>query len=75
MLEFKKEAIRNSLTTRRERATFGIRSRLIGPWQQSEDNPNSASFVPLEQRGELEKAIFWAMQSKRRAAEQTHGEF
>ena len=75
MLEFKKEAIRNSLTKRRQNATFTVRSRLLGPWNQSEDNPRSENFVPLEQRGELEKAIFWAMQSKRKSIEQTHGEF
>ncbi len=43
-------------------------------WSESEDNPMSAGFVPLTQRGERGIARWWALHA-RKNRRQVHGVF
>ena len=35
-------------------------------WSSNEDNPASPNFVPLEDRSELSKAVFWSNANKKK---------
>lgn len=49
--------------------------RQDAPRLAEQDNPNSPEFVPLEERGEMGKARFWALMKDKRKRQQVAGVF
>lgn len=52
----------------------GGRSQLLSPIRDGPDDPGSPNFIPLDKRGEIGQARFWARQNMRQLTRQEEAE-